>query len=120
MDCVFCKIINNELPSYTIYEDDVVKVFLSIEPDSNGHTLIVPKKHFVDITDIDEDTINHINKIAKDIYKLLKEKFNFQGLKLLQNNGCLQQVKHYHLHLIPYYNNNSKLSLDEVYNIIKK
>lgn len=121
MDCVFCKIMNNELPSYTIYEDKSVKAFLSIEPETNGHVLIVPKKHFVDITDIETEELSHINMVSKNIYNLLKEKFNFDGLKLVQNNGDIQQVKHYHLHLIPYYkNHNKKMSLEEVYNIIKK
>ena len=46
MECIFCKIINEEIPSYTIYEDDKVKAFLDIEPDVNGHTLIIPKKHY--------------------------------------------------------------------------
>ena len=121
MDCVFCKIINNELPSYTLYEDSIVKVFLSIDPFSNGHTLIIPKKHYIDFEDIDLETINHINKISKEIYKLLKEKFNFDGIKFVQNNGCIQEVKHYHLHLIPIYNNKKdKLSVEQIYEIIKK
>ena len=53
MDCIFCKIINNIIPSYTIYEDDLVKVFLDINPKANGHCLIVTKNHFLDIDDID-------------------------------------------------------------------
>ena len=52
MNCVFCKIVNGEIPSYTLYEDDKIKVFLDINPRSNGHTLIVPKEHFVDLDDI--------------------------------------------------------------------
>lgn len=119
-DCVFCKIINKELPCYNLYEDDIVIVFLSIDPFSNGHTLIVPKTHYVDITDIKEDVLNHINKISKNIYDLLKEKLNFIGLKIMQNNGSLQEVKHYHMHLIPVYNNNDKLTLEEVYKKIKE
>ncbi len=47
-DCIFCKIMNNEIPSYTIYEDEVVKVFLDVNPDANGHMLIVPKRHITD------------------------------------------------------------------------
>ncbi len=119
-DCVFCKIIKKELPCYDLYEDDKVIVFLSIDPLSNGHTLIVPKNHYIDITDIPIDTLNHINKISKEIYNLLKEKLNFIGLKFVQNNGTLQEVKHYHLHLIPVYNKNTKLTLDEVYKKIKE
>jgi len=65
MDCIFCKIINNEIPSFTIYEDDIVKVFLDISPSSNGHSLIIPKKHYTNLVDIDMDTLTHINKVTK-------------------------------------------------------
>lgn len=119
-ECTFCKIVNKELPSYTLYEDDIVIVFLSIDPLSVGHTLIVPKDHYIDITDIPINTLNHINKISKEMYNLLNEKLNFNGLQFVQNNGILQEVKHYHLHLIPKYNNDLKLSLDEVYKKIKE
>ncbi len=118
-DCIFCKIINGEIPSYTIYEDSVVKVFLSIEPIHNGHTLIIPKKHYTDFNDIDDKTLEHISKISRNIYKLLEERLNFDGLKLVQNNGTYQDVKHYHLHLIPDYKNEKKLSLEEVHKILK-
>lgn len=103
MDCVFCKIIAGEIPSYTIYEDDIVKCFLDISPDSNGHTLIIPKKHIQDLTDMDHDTWNHILKIAKMLKKELEEKLDIDGLTLIQNNGKIQEVKHFHLHLKPYY-----------------
>ena len=119
-DCVFCKIMKQEIPSYTIYEDKVVKVFLSIEPIANGHTLIVPKEHYKDITDIPIEVLNHINKVSKNMYNLLKEKLNFDGLKLVQNNGFFQDIPHYHLHLIPHYNSEKKISLEEVYEILKK
>ncbi len=119
-NCTFCKIVNNELPSYKIYEDEIVIVFLSIDPISNGHTLIVPKEHYLDINDIPLEILNYINKISKEIYNLLKDKLNFNGLQFIQNNGTLQEIKHYHLHLIPKYNDDIKLTLDEVYKKIKE
>jgi len=103
MDCIFCKISNGEIPSLKIYEDDIVFAFLDINPDSDGHTLIIPKKHFQDLDDIDLETLNHINKVSKDIKKLLEKKLGCIGFSLLQNNGSAQEVKHYHLHLKPYY-----------------
>lgn len=103
MNCVFCKIIDGEIPSYTIYEDDIVKAFLDINPSSNGHMLIIPKKHILDLDDMDIDTLNHIMEIAKEMKKLLEERLNIDGLTLIQNNGCVQDVKHYHLHLKPQY-----------------
>ena len=116
---IFCKIINNEIPSYTLYEDEVVKVFLDVNPNHLGHTLIVPKKHYENFFDIDDDTLHHILKVAKDIAGLLKERLNYDGISLAQNNGLGQEVKHFHLHLIPRYHNEEKLSLEEVYNKLK-
>ena len=116
---IFCKIINNEIPSYTIYEDDIVKVFLDINPTHNGHTIIIPKKHYENFFDIDEQTLTYILKIAKEISKLLKEKLSYDGITLIQNNGLGQDIKHYHLHLIPKYNNENKLSIEEIYNKLK-
>ncbi len=103
LDCLFCKIVAGEIPSNTIYEDDIVKVFLDISPVSTGHCLIVPKKHFKDLEEIDLETLKHINTVAKKMLVVLKEKLHCDGLTLVQNNGLGQEVKHYHLHLIPRY-----------------
>ena len=116
---IFCKIIGGEIPSYTIYEDDIVKVFLDVNPSHNGHSLIVPKKHYENLFDIDEETLHHILKIAKEVANLLKEKLGYDGISLCQNNGLGQDVKHFHLHLIPKYNEEEKLSVEEIYNILK-
>ena len=116
MDCIFCKIVNGEIPSYTLYEDDIVKVFLDVNPDTNGHTLIVPKKHYTDLFDIDDNTLMHIMNTAKKINLLLSDKLHTDGLTLVQNNGLKQEVKHFHLHLKPQYKNEGKLlSVEEIY-----
>ena len=115
MDCLFCKIGSEEIPSKVIYEDDLVLAFLDINPVSCGHTLIIPKKHFQDIDDIDNETYLHIFEIAKKIKAKLIEKLDCDGIKLVQNNGACQELLHYHLHLIPYYIKKNKLALDEVY-----
>ena len=120
MDCIFCKIIKGDIPSYTLYEDDLVKVFLDIDPKENGHTLIIPKQHFKDLDDIDEETLSHIFKTAKKIKKLLEEKLQIDGVTLVQNNGLSQEVKHYHLHLIPNYEISQKIvNVAEIYAKIK-
>lgn len=116
---IFCKIINNEVPSYTLYEDDIVKVFLDVNPSHNGHTLIVPKKHYQDLFDIDEEVLNHILKVSKRVATYLKDKLNYDGISLCENNGYGQEVKHFHLHLIPKYKDEQKLSVEEVYNMLK-
>ncbi|HPE14499.1 MAG TPA: HIT domain-containing protein [Bacilli bacterium] len=120
MDCIFCKIISGEIPSYTIYEDEIVKCFLDNNPNANGHLLIVPKKHYVNLEDIPVDTLNYINKISKDMYDLLKEKLGFIGLRVVQNNGIFQEVKHYHMHLVPAYKDKDLLPIEKVYEILKK
>lgn len=103
MDCIFCKIAKGEIPSYTLYEDDVVKAFLDANPVSKGHTLIIPKKHFENIYDTDLDTLKYIEMISQKIGKTLKEKFGCEGITRLQNNEYGQEVKHYHMHLMPRY-----------------
>lgn len=121
MNCIFCKIINGEIPSYTIYEDEIVKCFLDVHPDTNGHMLIIPKKHYTDLDDIDNEVLNHIMKISKKMKKLLEEKLHIDGITLIQNNGIVQEVKHYHLHLKPCYNDEQEImSLDDIYNILKE
>lgn len=118
---VFCKIIAGEIPSYKLYEDELVFCFLDINPDTNGHCLIIPKKHYTDILDIDSNTLSHIFEVSKNIKKLLEEKLNIDGLTYIQNNGDVQEVKHYHLHLKPFYNKKvEKLPVEEVYNILTK
>lgn len=120
-DCVFCKIINGELPSKTIYEDDLVKVFLSIEPDTNGHMLVVPKKHITDFLELDNETAMHINEITKILKNKIYDTLKPDGLKLVNNYGIVQEVKHYHLHIIPIYKDNKDLlDLDQVYDILMK
>lgn len=103
-DCLFCKIINNEIPSSTIYEDDLIKVFLDINPTTNGHMLIIPKIHHVNVMDIDEDVVSHALKVIREkLYPMLKKNLGCDGLTIVQNNEYGQEVKHYHIHLIPRY-----------------
>lgn len=121
-NCIFCKIIKGEIPSMTIYEDDIVKIFLDINPTTNGDTLIVPKKHIENMLDLDDKTLSHIHKISKEIYNVLKEKLNIDGLTLVQNNFYGQEIKHYHVHLIPRYKNDDvkQLSNKEILKEVKE
>lgn len=119
-NCIFCKIIDKKIPSKILYEDEVVMVYLDINPMHTGHTLIIPKTHYKDLDDIEEKTLNHIMKIAKKIKLLLEEKLSADGVQLIQNNGNIQEVKHYHLHLIPNYEEEKELDLDKVYEILTK
>ena len=119
MDCIFCKINDCSILSFTIYENEVLRVFLDINPDTNGHLLIIPKKHYKDLMEIDNDTLVSIMNTAREMKKLLEEKLNIDGLTLIQNNGDVQEVKHFHLHLKPYYNNNQEIKeVKEVYELL--
>ncbi len=115
MDCVFCKIIKGEIPSYKLYEDDLIMAFLDINPYAPGHTLIIPKEHTLDINTIPEETLNHIMKMAKDMAKLVTSKLDAPGFTLIQNNGFVQEVKHFHLHVIPKYRKNLEMDIKDVY-----
>lgn len=103
-DCIFCKIINGAIPSYGVYEDDDVKVFLDTNPNADGHLLVVPKKHYENLFDLpNEELMKLMNIIKEKIYPMLKEKLKIDGLTICQNNFHGQEVKHFHIHLIPRY-----------------
>ena len=111
MDCIFCKIVNGDIPCMKVYEDEIVLAYLNINPDSDGHTLIIPKKHYKDINDIEDDVLLHIQTTAKKVMNILENKLNCDGFSLLQNNGIAQEVKHYHLHIKPCYENKKQNEL---------
>ena len=104
-NCIFCKIANGEIPSGTIYEDELFRVILDLGPATRGHALILPKDHASDLYELPEETAAGAMKVAKQIALKMKEKLHCDGLNLVQNNGeaAGQTVKHFHLHLIPRY-----------------
>ena len=106
-DCIFCKIINGEIPSRKVYEDETCYAFMDIAPFEKGHTLIVPKDHVTWLTDLPAETLTKLilatQKVAGHIVKALES----DGFNLLQNNGecATQTVPHVHFHIIPRWNN---------------
>jgi histidine triad (HIT) family protein len=104
-NCIFCKIINGEIPAKKVYEDEKVLAFLDVNPISKGHTLIIPKAHFENIFDIKDDNLKEIISEGKKISMLLKEKLNADGVNLLHASGkdAQQSVFHFHLHVVPRY-----------------
>lgn len=107
-DCLFCKIIKGDIPSYKVYEDDKVLAFLDVNPNSDGHILVIPKEHYENLFETPNELITYmIDTIKTHIYPILKEKLNIDGLTICQNNYYGQDVKHYHIHLIPRYNSDS-------------
>lgn len=120
-DCLFCKINNGDIPSRKLYENDYVFVIMDLHPLSNGHLLIIPKKHFTDFTELNNETLSHINETSKLMKDLIYKKLNAVGLKICVNYGTAQEIKHYHMHLIPVYKNKEPIKdLDEIYNMLTK
>ena len=117
-DCLFCNIIKGEQSSYTLYEDDDLKVIMDAFPNSPGHTLIIPKEHYKDLDDIDIELLTKILKKAKDIKKLLEIKLNPESIILVQNNGEAEKIKHFHLHLIPTYTIVPDKTVEEMFKLI--
>lgn len=109
-DCIFCKIANGEIPSSTIYEDDLFRVILDLSPATKGHALILPKKHMANIFEMDKETAEKVFVLASRIAKAMKEALNCDGLNIVQNNGEIagQTVFHFHMHIIPRYNDDGQ------------
>ena len=104
-DCLFCKIVKKEIPSEIIHEDEDILVFLDINPTTNGDTLIVPKKHFKDIFEMPVELLNYIENYQKELYETYKKKLYCTGLTLTTNIDYGQEIKHFHMHFIPRYEN---------------
>ena len=133
MDCIFCKILNGDIPSRKVFENERFIAILDAFPANEGHTLVIPKKHFENIFEIDEETISEAYKIAKNIAEKIKANMGIENINILQNNGAVagQSVNHFHIHVIPRIENDtvtikskvmeiSTERLDEIKEILSK
>lgn len=104
-DCIFCKLANGEIPSATLYEDDDFRVILDLGPASKGHALILPKEHYDNLYEMDDETASKVLILAKKIITRMTKALGCDGYNLVQNNGeaAGQTVHHFHMHLIPRY-----------------
>ena len=102
-NCIFCKIVNGEIPSATIYEDDDFRVILDLGPATKGHALILPKNHVPNVFEIDPAQAGRAYALAAKLARAMKEVLGFTDMNILQNNGPIagQTVFHFHIHLIP-------------------
>ena len=129
-ECLFCKIVNNEIPCFQLFEDDLVKVFLDINPVSMGHLLIIPKEHFENIFTTPENVLIRISQVCKKMALLCKEKLGATGVNIVNASGkdAQQSVFHLHFHIIPRYKKDGldlwfhgkSKDIDEVKEIQKK
>ena len=113
-DCIFCKIVDGEVPSHKVYEDEKVLAFLDTNPVSKGHTLVIPKEHVDDIHGAQQ--MEYMWKPLVKVSNAVKESFDAEGVNIAQNNGekAGQEVFHLHFHITPIYNGNE---LDIIYNL---
>lgn len=109
-NCIFCKIANGEIPSRTIYEDDDFRVIMDLAPATKGHSLILPKKHYKNIYEISDETAAKVLPLAKKMASLMTDKLGADGFNIIQNNNEVagQTVFHFHVHLIPRYNDDNQ------------
>ncbi|MCC7574269.1 HIT family protein [Candidatus Woesearchaeota archaeon] len=104
-NCIFCKIIKQEIQAHKIYEDEETIVILDINPASKGHSLVIPKKHYENLQDVTEEALKNIIVTTKKIAKKLQEKLNATGINVVNASGkdAQQTVEHIHFHVVPRY-----------------
>lgn len=109
-DCIFCKIVNGQIPCDKIYEDENCLAFLDIFPKTKGHTLVITKKHIKDVFEATEDDYAKLFTSVNKVCKLLKDKIPCDGIHLIQNNGKAAgpEVLHTHIHLMPRFKDDGK------------
>ena len=112
-NCIFCKLANGVFPTNSIYEDEDFNVILDASPATKGHALILPKEHYANMFEIDDDILAKAAKLAKKIMTHEKEILGCDGYNLVLNNGeaAGQTVFHFHMHLIPRYSDNNESKL---------
>ncbi len=102
-ECIFCN--RDRILTDFVYEDDSVMAFMDMDPINEGHILLVPKQHYLDVDEIPDDLLAHIMIVSKSIVKALKQIYHPNGYSIMQNGGRFNDVGHYHLHIFPRYEN---------------
>lgn len=112
-NCIFCKLANGDIPTYSIYEDDDFNVIYDAGPATLGHALILPKSHAANIFEMDDELLGKAHVLAKKMAAVLTEVFDADGINILQNNNPAagQSVFHFHIHLIPRHNDDNALKM---------
>lgn len=112
--CIFCEIINGNIPSYKVYEDDKYLAILDISQATYGHTLVMPKKHYDNMLEMPEDEVKELMALVHKLSKLFMIKLDAHGINILNNTNEIagQTVMHTHVHIIPRYNNNDTVKFE--------
>ena len=107
IECLGCSLANKKLPTNIVYEDNYVACVLDHAPFNEGHTLILPKQHFVDVDELDSETANAIMSASILLSKALKQLYKPDGITVTQNGGIFNELTHYHMHVVPRYKEQS-------------
>ena len=112
-NCVFCKIVNKEIPAKIVFENSLNLAFLDLFPLSNGHTIVIPKRHYANLEDIPIKELHHIIETVKQVAILIHNRLEIDGYNILQNNfkAAGQVVNHFHFHIIPRRMDDNKFKL---------
>src|SRR6478736_2229283 len=107
-DCIFCKIVNGEIPSAKVFENEHVFAFLDLSQVTKGHTLVIPKVHKENVYELTPEIASHVFQAVPKLTRALKQEYQPIGMNVLNNNGehAGQSVFHFHIHLIPRYGQN--------------
>lgn len=100
-ECIFCH--KEKIATDIVYEDDMVMAFMDMDPINEGHVLLVPKKHYLDVDEMPDEILTHLMVVSKKIVAVLKEIYKPDGYSIMQNGGEFNDVGHYHLHIFPRY-----------------
>jgi histidine triad (HIT) family protein len=132
-DCIFCKIVNKEIPSTKVYEDEKILSFMDINPNNKGHCLVITKKHYETLNDIPENELKELILIVQKVSKAVVNATSCHGFNVVMNNkkASGQLVPHVHFHVIPRFDNDNVMGkwkttkyneheLEEYGNAIKK
>lgn len=105
MECVFCKIVNRQLPAEILFESDRVISFLDIRPIQYGHALVLPKEHCVDFLSVQDTDLREVTLVTQLVARALVRTLNLEGFNIFSNNGKVagQSVFHFHMHITPRY-----------------
>lgn len=110
-NCIFCKIIDGQIPSSTVYEDDDFKAILDIAPANKGHVIVLAKNHVENVFELSDELASKLMPVVAKIARAVKETMNCDGINILQNNGTAagQTVFHLHVHIIPRYDQDNEI-----------
>ena len=113
-NCIFCTIVQKDIPGKIIYEDEVCLAFLDLSQTTDGHTLVIPKKHYKNILEVNDETLTHLIVVTKKLANKIVKNLNANGVNILTNANEIagQTVMHFHIHIIPRYNQDDKIEIN--------